>query len=95
MAEQKKKIIRDTSFICTVYNEEDSILGFLESLKAQTVLPGEVIIVDGGSKDRTFSIMESFFGKWAGEKGNDIKVQLGKKRRATSDLPEELFVVLR
>jgi glycosyltransferase involved in cell wall biosynthesis len=69
----------DTSFICTVYNEEDSILSFLESLKDQTVMPGEIIIVDGGSKDRTFSIMESFFNRWAEEKGSGVKLQLGKR----------------
>jgi glycosyltransferase involved in cell wall biosynthesis len=79
LVEKKKKILKDTSFICTVYNEEDSILRFLESLKAQTVLPGEIIIVDGGSKDRTFSIMENFFDNWAREKGSCIKLQIGKK----------------
>jgi glycosyltransferase involved in cell wall biosynthesis len=62
-----KKILKDTSFISTVYNEEDSIQDFLESLKSQTVLPGEIIIVDGGSKDRTFSRMEDFFDKWVRE----------------------------
>ena len=65
-----KKILKDISFISTVYNEEDSILEFLESLKSQTVLPGEIIIVDGGSIDMTFSLMEDFFGKWASEDGN-------------------------
>jgi glycosyltransferase involved in cell wall biosynthesis len=62
-----KTILKDTSFICTVYNEEDSIREFLESLKSQTVLPGEIIIVDGGSKDRTFSRMEAFFIEWVKE----------------------------
>jgi glycosyltransferase involved in cell wall biosynthesis len=67
-----KKILKDTSFISTVYNEEDSIQDFLESIKDQTVLPGEIIIVDGGSKDRTFSRMEDFFGKWVREDKSPI-----------------------
>ncbi len=42
----------DISFITTVYNEEGSIIEFLQSLKRQTLLPGEIVIVDGGSTDR-------------------------------------------
>jgi glycosyltransferase involved in cell wall biosynthesis len=60
-----KKILKETSFISTVYNEERSIQEFLESLKRQTALPGEIIIVDGGSADNTFSRMEGFFDEWA------------------------------
>jgi glycosyltransferase involved in cell wall biosynthesis len=69
-----KKILKGTSFISTVYNEEDSIQDFLESLKSQTVLPGEIIIVDGGSKDNTFSRMEVFFGKWALEDKSPVYI---------------------
>ena len=48
------------SFITTVYNEEDSIVEFLQSLKAQTCLPDEMIIVDGGSTDKTFDLAKAF-----------------------------------
>lgn len=41
------------SFITTVFNEEKTIDGLLNSLFAQTHLPDEIIIVDGGSTDHT------------------------------------------
>lgn len=69
---QNKKILGNTSFISTIYNEEGSILEFLDSLKKQTLLPGEIVMVDGGSKDRTFELMESFFNKWAREENSPI-----------------------
>ena len=46
------------SFITTVFNEENSISVFLDSLFSQTVLPFEIIIVDAGSTDDTVSIAE-------------------------------------
>ena len=42
-----------TTFISTVYNEENSIKNFLDSVFCQTRKPDEVIIVDGGSSDQT------------------------------------------
>ena len=79
-----KKILKETSFISTVYNEEDSIREFLESLKSQTVLPGEIIIVDGGSGDRTFSRMEDFFSQWAREYKSSIYMSPDKDDRDKS-----------
>ena len=67
--EEKNIVLADTSFITTVYNEEDSIVEFLESLKGQTRLPSEIIIVDGGSKDRTFEMIEEFFKDGPGRSG--------------------------
>jgi len=69
-----KRILKETSFICTVYNERQSIVRFLESLKEQTVLPGEIVIVDGGSSDGTFSLMEDFFSKWAAGKDSQVYI---------------------
>ncbi len=48
------------SLILTVYNEESSIHGLLDSLLAQTRLPDEIVIVDGGSRDNTCAIIQSY-----------------------------------
>jgi glycosyltransferase involved in cell wall biosynthesis len=48
------------SVISPVYNEESSILPFLESLQAQTWPDFELVIVDDGSTDRTVEMIESY-----------------------------------
>lgn len=48
----------NVSLICTVYNEEKTISPFLESVAAQTRIPNEIIIVDGGSIDGTFETLK-------------------------------------
>lgn len=48
------------SFITTVFNEERDIKKLLESLAAQTKLPDEIVVVDGGSTDSTMSILSSY-----------------------------------
>lgn len=50
----------NVSVVITVKNEENSILQLLNSLENQSLKPYEVIIVDGGSKDRTLEIIKSF-----------------------------------
>ncbi|MBU2632200.1 glycosyltransferase [Patescibacteria group bacterium] len=41
------------SLIATTFNEEDSIEEFIKSVSLQTKIPDELIIVDGGSTDKT------------------------------------------
>ena len=48
------------SLVCTVLNEEDSIGTLLDSLLSQTRAADEIVIVDGGSQDRTLQIAHSF-----------------------------------
>lgn len=48
------------SIITTVINEEESVIALLESILRQTRLPDEVVIVDGGSSDRTVEAVENF-----------------------------------
>ena len=47
------------SVVITVKNEESTILPLLESLAYQVLKPYEIIIVDGGSTDRTLEIIKS------------------------------------
>ena len=46
------------SLICTVLNEEASIGDLLRSIAAQTRIPNEVVIVDGGSSDATVPLLK-------------------------------------
>ena len=58
------------SLICTVKNEEETILDWLESLEKQIRLPDEVIIVDGGSTDGTVELIKEFM------KGSRLNIRL-------------------
>ncbi len=51
------------SVISTVLNEEKNISQFMKSILNQSKKPDEIIIVDGGSKDKTFEILREFSQK--------------------------------
>lgn len=53
----------DISLIVTVKNEASSIGNLLDSLRAQTRLPSEIVIVDGGSTDGTIEVIDSYRAK--------------------------------
>jgi glycosyltransferase involved in cell wall biosynthesis len=48
------------SVISTVLNEGEAIRRLMDSLAAQTRLPDEVVIVDGGSRDNTVAVIETY-----------------------------------
>jgi len=52
-----------TSLICTVFNEEKSIISFIKSLNNQIEKPDEVVIVDGGSSDNTVDLIKRHLSK--------------------------------
>ena len=54
---------RDISVIVTVKNEASSIGTLLDSLTRQTVVPSEVVIVDGGSTDGTVESIQDYPGE--------------------------------
>ena len=56
-------ILKKVSFVITLFNEEKDISAFLDSLFEQSVLPEEIVIVDGGSADSTLDILINYFKK--------------------------------
>lgn len=69
------------SLITTVFNEQETIIKFLDSIFVQTKLPDEVIIVDGGSTDNTISEISKF--KFPQRKFNpNIKILFKKGNRS-------------
>jgi len=67
-----------TSVCITVFNEEKSISKLIESLSNQTVKPGEIIIVDAESKDKTVSIIHHWQKK-------DKRIKLLTKKCSRSE----------
>ncbi len=48
------------AIIATVLNESKSAQAWLDSIANQTRLPDEVVIVDGGSRDKTLEILQAY-----------------------------------
>jgi len=48
------------SVCITIFNEEKSIARLLDSLLVQTKKPDEIVIIDGGSKDKTIKIVKHY-----------------------------------
>lgn len=58
---KNKEVLSGVSFITTIFNEQDSIRSFLESLFCQGKMPSEIVVVDGGSTDKTFEVITRLF----------------------------------
>ncbi len=53
----------DVDIIITVLNEEKEIKYTIDSLLKQTILPKNIIVIDGGSTDKTINILKSYNNK--------------------------------
>ena len=47
------------ALIATLFNEADNVVRWWECLQAQTVLPDEIVVVDGGSQDDTWEKLQA------------------------------------
>lgn len=56
--------------VMTVLNEGASLRAFLDSLAAQDAIPGELILVDGGSTDNTVAVAR----RWAADAAFPVRV---------------------
>lgn len=52
----------DISVVVPLYNHEQYVISALESVFQQSVRPREVIVVDDGSRDRSFELVREKFG---------------------------------
>lgn len=57
--------MKSVSMVIPVKNEEKTVQALVDSIVAQTVLPAEVVFVDGGSSDRTRDIIKDNAGRYA------------------------------
>lgn len=73
--------MNDYTIVFTCYNDEENITGFFENLKEQTILPKQIIMVDGGSIDSTVDIAKSI----AKDSVTDISIVAENKRLNISE----------
>jgi len=76
------------SICITVFNEEGSIGALLDSLLAQSLKAKEIVIVDGGSNDRTVEIINHYQKRFGGisllrekctrARGRNLSVEIAK-----------------
>jgi glycosyltransferase involved in cell wall biosynthesis len=48
------------SLVTTVLNDREGCVAFFSQMEAQTYLPDEIVIVDGGSKDGTWEFLQNY-----------------------------------
>lgn len=82
------------SVCITVLNEEESIGRLLDSLLAQTKKPDQIVIVDGGSRDKTVEIIRHYQRKDGRIKLLVEKCPRARGRNLAVELAREELVVM-
>lgn len=73
--EDEKMIEKKISLVATTFNNENEIISFLDNIFEQTLLPNEIVISDGGSKDRTVDYIKNY----QQNTGVKINIRTGKR----------------
>jgi glycosyltransferase involved in cell wall biosynthesis len=82
------------SICITTFNEEGSIAPLLDSLVSQSKNPGEIVIVDGGSTDRTIEIINHYQKRFGGIKLLKEKCTRSKGRNLSVELAANDIVAI-
>lgn len=85
------------SICITVFNEGDNLEALLDSLLCQSKKPDEIIVVDGGSTDKTLSVINNFQltirqHHFVGNEFPNINFHLIKRHKATRSEGRNLAV---
>ena len=74
--------MKKISLVITTLNEEQTIIPLLKSIREQSVVPDEVVIVDGGSIDRTVMLIKKFETKVLRSENIKTRVFIKKGNRS-------------
>ncbi|MFH1610783.1 MAG: glycosyltransferase, partial [Patescibacteria group bacterium] len=84
----------DISVCITILNEEKTISTLLDSLISQSKEPNEIIIIDGGSEDKTLGIIKHFQKKYKFIKLLKEKCNRAKGRNLAVDIAKNEIIVM-
>ena len=84
----------DSSVCITVLNEESVITTLLDLLISQTIEPNEIIIVDGGSTDKTVEIIKHYQKKFKYIKLLKQKSNRARGRNLAVDVAKNEIIVM-
>jgi glycosyltransferase involved in cell wall biosynthesis len=84
----------NVSICITTFNEEGSVGALLDSLLAQTKKPDEIIVVDGGSTDKTIEIISHYQKRFGGIKLLKEKCSRAKGRNLGVELARNQIIAI-
>jgi GT2 family glycosyltransferase len=85
------------SLVTTVKNECDNIVEFLKSIENQSLRPGDVVVVDGGSTDNTVDLIRSYINHSSLTikliRGFDLNIAQGRNKGVKNSLHDIIVFV--
>lgn len=87
-------MISDYSIVITIYNDEKEIVELLNNIKEQTVQPKEIIIVDGGSSDKSIEYVENYSANIKLIRGGRLNISEGLNRGIRECISEYVGIAM-